>query len=100
MSTVRLALVEVESGSVTDLGVGGSNPHYVSTGHLVFGHADQALMAVPFDLGRRQVTGEPFTVLPDVGVRIGGSTQFDVSETGTALYRPVGGGWAPVELCS
>ena len=86
MSTVRLALVEVESGSVTDLGVGGSNPQYVSTGHLVFGHADQALMAVPFDLGRRQVTGEPFTVLPDIWVQSNGSTQFDVSETGTALY--------------
>ncbi len=87
----RLALLEVGSGSVTDLGVAGTNPQYVPTGHLLFGHEDQALMAVPFDLRRLQVTGEPFTVLPDVWVRPNGATNFEVSETGNALYVLSGG---------
>jgi hypothetical protein len=54
-------------------------------------------MAVPFDLGRLQVTGEPFTILPDVWVHGTGATMFDVSETGTALYvlsRGAGGSGA------
>jgi Tol biopolymer transport system component len=43
-------------------------------------------MAVPFDLAAREVTGEPQVVLPEVAVFQGGATQFDVSETGTAVF--------------
>jgi serine/threonine-protein kinase len=77
--------VELGSGVVTDLELTGSNPRYVSTGHILFGHATQALMAVSFDLGTHSVTGEPLVVLPEVLVFAGGATQFDVSETGTAV---------------
>ena len=86
ITTRALMLADVESGSVTDLEVVGSNPRYVPTGHLVFGHVDRTLMAVSFDLARHQVTGEPFVVLPDVAVHGAGATQFDVSDNGTALY--------------
>ena len=81
-----LMLVEIGSGEVTDLGVTGGNPRYVPTGHLVFGHQSQALMAVPFDLETHRVTGQPSTVLPNVLVFEGGAAQFAVSETGTAVY--------------
>ena len=90
LETKRLMMVELGSGSVTDLGITGNDPQYVPTGHLVFGHASQALMAVPFDLASHEVMGEPFTVLTDVRVRAGGATQFVVSETGTALYGLTG----------
>ena len=50
-------LADLESGEVTDLGLPGGNPQYVPTGHLVYGHESQALMAVPFDLEERRVTG-------------------------------------------
>ena len=82
-----LMVIEIESGVVTDLG--GSNvndPRYISTGHVVYGHGDQALMAVPFDLSTRRTTGEPTTVLPEVLVYTGGATQFAVSQMGTAVY--------------
>ncbi len=89
-------LVEIESGVVTDLGGNNvNNPRYVSTtGHVVYGHGDQALMAVPFDLRTHRTTGEPARVLPEVIVYGGGATQFAVSETGTAVYGlpSVGGG--------
>ena len=85
-------LVEIESGEVVSLGLAGANPRYVSTGHIVYGHESQALMAVPFDLATHQVTGEAGTALPEVLVYAGGATQFAVSETGTAVYGlPTGG---------
>ena len=71
---------------MVDLGVAGLNPRYIPTGHLVYGHESQALMAVPFDLDTHRATGEPSTVLPEVLVYGGGATQFAVSETGTAVY--------------
>ena len=92
----RLMVVEIESGEVTDLGIAGDNPRYIPTGYLVFGHQDQALMAMPFDLDTHSVTGQPSTILPDVLVYGGGATQFAVSETGTALYT--GGGSVSSEL--
>ena len=86
LETRRLMLVEIESGVTRDLGITGNDPQYLPTGHLVYGHPNQALMAVPFDLESHSVTGDPVTVLPDLAVYVGGATQFQVSETGTALY--------------
>ena len=89
---VNLMLVEIGSRVVTDLDLIGAHPQYVSTGHLLFGHGRQALIAAPFDLDTHSVTGEPATVLPAVWVSGGGATQFAVSETGTAIYGlPTGG---------
>ena len=85
-------LVEIESGEVVDLGVAGSKPRYIPTGHLIFGHESQALMAVPFDLETHRVTGEASTVLPEILVTANGDRQFAVSETGTAIYGLPGTG--------
>jgi Tol biopolymer transport system component len=92
-------LADLASGELTDLGIVGDNPRYLPTGHLVFGVQSQALMAVPFDLETHRVTGGPITVLPDVRVYANGATQFDVSETGTAVYASSSGAAADrVEL--
>ncbi len=87
----RLLMVELESGEVTDLAIEGVRPQYSASGHLLYGHSDQVLMAVPFDLDTHQVTGEQSTVLLDVTVR-GSESAFVVSETGTAFYGIHGGG--------
>ena len=65
---------------------------YVSTGHLIYGHGDGALMGVPFDLETLQVTGAPVTLLPSLAVSTGGASQFAVSQTGTLVYSIIGGG--------
>jgi len=93
-----LMLVEIESGEVVNLGVSGSNPRYIPTGHLVYGHETQVLMAVPFDLSTHRVTGTPATALPDVLVYARGATQFAVSETGTAVYGLAGSPAGGLEL--
>src|SRR6185369_7269396 len=67
---------------------GGSDPHYVSNGHIVYAYGG-VLSAVPFDLKRLEVTGGQVPVLE--GVRRGqgsGSAQFSFSNTGALLFVP------------
>ena len=82
----RIALFEIETGEVRELVPAGNQPRYVPTGHLIYGHADGALMGVPFDLETLQTTGAAVTLLPELAVQGGGASQFAVSETGTLIY--------------
>ena len=56
----------LETGERKVLVRGGTSPHYVLTGHLVFVEQGN-LMAVAFDLVRLQVSGSPLVVLEGVG---------------------------------
>jgi serine/threonine-protein kinase len=82
----RIMLLEIETARVRQLVAAGTNPRYVPTGHIVYGHGDGALMGVPFDLETLEVTGPPITLLPQLAVGSGGSALFAVSETGTLIY--------------
>ena len=90
--TSRILIFEIETGEVRELIPSGNQPRYVSTGHLIYGHGDGALMGVPFDLETLQVTGAPVTLLPSLAVSGGGVSLFAVSQTGTIVYRTGGGG--------
>jgi len=70
---------------------GGSYARYVPTGHLVYVRAG-TLLAVPFDLARLQVTGDPIPVSGIDGVSLAteGVAQFDISQTGSLAYIPGG----------
>ena len=89
--TSRILIFEIETGEVRELIPSGNQPRYVSTGHLIYGHGDGALMGVPFDLETLQVTGAPVTLLPSLAVSGGGVSLFAVSQTGTIVYRTGGG---------
>ena len=91
-TTSRILIFEIETGEVRELIPSGNQPRYVSTGHLIYGHGDGALMAVPFDIESLQVTGAPVTLLPSLAVFAGGASQFAVSQTGTLVYRTGGRG--------
>ena len=62
------------------------NPRYVASGHLVYGQGGN-LMAVPYDLERRMVTGTPTPVLSGVysSGRIN-SHYYALSSGGTLVY--------------
>ena len=64
---------------------GGTNPHYLPTGHLVYAH-DGRIFAVPFDPRRLRVTGAQVPVLENVLQSTDGAAQFGVSRAGTAAY--------------
>ena len=95
----RILIFEIETGEVRELVPAGNQPRYVSTGHLIYGHGDGALMGVPFDLETLEVTGAPVTLLPSLAVFSGGASQFAVSQTGTLVYRTgVGGGFGGIPV--
>jgi len=63
----------------------GSNPHYASSGHLIYALGDD-LMALPFDLDRLRVRGTAVPVVRGVLVPGTGGAQYDVSATGSLVY--------------
>jgi serine/threonine-protein kinase len=82
-----LAAMRLDDRRVVRLGVAGTNPRYVSSGHVLFGSISEGTVsAVPFDLDRLAVTGPAVTVLEGVRVKSGGSTQITVSPNGNLAY--------------
>ena len=62
---------------------------YVETGHLLYEQPGTGnLMAVPFDLARLQVTGDPLLARQGVRGNMPGSVDYTVSENGTLIYVP------------
>ena len=75
---------------------GGASPRYLATsngaGHLVYVNK-ATLFAIRFDLDTLTTRGTAVPVLDDVAhERVGGGGQFDVSRTGTLVYRRAIGG--------
>ena len=64
---------------------GGTNPHYLPTGHVVYARNGQ-MMAVPFDARRLAVTGSPVPVVDNVVQSSDGAAQFAASPSGVAIY--------------
>ena len=64
---------------------GGSYPKYVPTGHLVYAFAG-TLRAVPFDLDRLTVMGNPVGVLEGVFTKVTGAADVAVAQDGTLVY--------------
>jgi serine/threonine-protein kinase len=82
----RILIFEIETGEMRELVPAGNQPRYVSTGHLIYGHGDGALMGVPFDLETLQTTGTPVTLIPELTVHGSGASMYAVSATGTLVY--------------
>ena len=74
---------------------GGSSARFLATGnksgYLVYANRS-GLFAVPFDLNHLEKQGTPVSVLDDVEFSPTYESQFDVSRTGTLVYRKAGGG--------
>ena len=67
--------------------VQGLTARYSTSGHLLYVTAVGDLMAVPFDLGRLQVSGEPFAVTSGIARREFGAVDLTLSASGTLLYQ-------------
>jgi Tol biopolymer transport system component/predicted Ser/Thr protein kinase len=82
----KLIALDLETNTIQELGLQGSDPRYLPTGHLIYTHANQVL-AVRFDARKLTPLGTPVPVLPRV--RIDGNTmQLAFSANGTAVYLP------------
>jgi len=91
----EIAVLDLESKETAVLIHGGTQPRYAPTGHIVYG-AEGALRAVPFDLGRLEVIGNPVPVVDDVMIKRSGAVNFAISSTGSLVYASGGAGGALV----
>jgi Tol biopolymer transport system component len=83
-----IAVLELSTGKRRVLVEAGSNAHYAATGHLVYARTG-ALLAVPFDLAKLEVTGPPKPAGEDVLTDPGtAAAQFSFSGDGTLAYVP------------
>jgi Tol biopolymer transport system component len=82
----HVAVQAVGTGERRNLNQGGTNPRYVSTGHLVYAQGGN-LMAVPFDSKRLEVIGAAIPVVEDVlQSTASGAAQYSISTTGSLVY--------------
>jgi len=85
----QVVLLDLDTRAQQVLIDGGIEPNYVPSGHIVFGRGT-TLMAVPFDVRSRRLTGAPVAVVegvqhesPVVPIK------YAVSKNGTLIYLPV-----------
>ena len=84
----QIVVVSLRTGEKRVLVHGGTGPCYSSTGHVVYAR-NGSLFAVPFDLNRLEVTGQPVLVLEGVLMsRNTGVANFQTSLTGDLVYVP------------
>ena len=82
---MEIWVLDLTSDQRTLLIPGGSNPHYASSGHVVYG-VDGTLRAAPFDLDGLAVTGDPIPVLEGVATHGSGAADFSLGRDGSLVY--------------
>ena len=84
----QIVVQQIETGERRVLVEGGTYPRYAPTGHLVYVRAG-ALVAVPFDLARLQLTGTAAPITAGVLMEArDGAAQYSFSRDGTLVYVP------------
>ncbi len=81
----QLAVLDFATGASTIIGRGGSQPRYVTTGHVVYG-VSGSLRAISFDIDRLAAVGNPVPVQDHVVTKPSGAADFGVSRDGTLAY--------------
>jgi serine/threonine-protein kinase len=90
IENAQVAVFDLQTRAVKKL-TRGSHAHYVPTGHLVFGSAG-TLRAVPFNLERLEVVGDPRPVREGIRTTVSGAADMSVADNGTLVYVPGGAG--------
>ncbi len=86
----RIEVVSLDTGERRTLIEGGMYGRYSPPGHLVYARSG-ALLAVPFDVKRLEVTGRPVEVVRDASTDpLNGYANFSLSRTGLLVYAPGG----------
>jgi dipeptidyl aminopeptidase/acylaminoacyl peptidase len=85
LDTARIMVRDLKTGAQTVLIEGGSQPHFVPGGFLIYA-VDGAVRAVRFDPARMTVSGTPVAVLDHVVMKSTGAADFFVSANGTLVY--------------
>jgi len=82
----QISVKSLVTGETKMLAAGGTNPHYLPSGHLLYSTAS-GLIAVPFDARKLEVTGAPTTLPEQVfGSVDTGAMHYAVSRNGDLVY--------------
>jgi len=88
-ANAQVAVQSVGTGERRNV-IGGTQPRYALSGHLVYAQAG-TLMAAPFDLQRLTTTGAPVPVVQGLlQSPFSGGAQYSISATGSLVYVPGG----------
>jgi serine/threonine-protein kinase len=97
--------LEQQDIAVLDLATGahrilahGVAARYAPTGHLVYVTSDGSLMAAPFDEERLELTGPSVALTDGIALRLVGSVDLTLSESGTLMYVTGGVSEDPNEM--
>jgi serine/threonine-protein kinase len=90
---MRIEALSLTDGTSRTLMEGVSYARYVASGHLAW-VARQTLFVAPFDLRSLELTGPAIPVVQDVASSMYGGADFDVSDSGTLVFRRKPGGRA------
>ena len=82
----RLGALALATGRLTRFTQLGSNPRYVSSGHVVLATRSGTLLALPFDPSRLAITGAAVPVADGVVVGPGGAARMGMSLDGAFAY--------------
>ncbi|HXW06986.1 MAG TPA: protein kinase [Vicinamibacterales bacterium] len=84
----EIVVQSIRTGERRTLLEGGSDARYLPSGHLTY-MAEGTMLAVPFDVGARAVTGAAVPVVEGIQrAAVSAAAQFAVSDTGTLVYLP------------
>src|SRR5437867_2477303 len=78
----RLGVLILATGKLTRFEQPGSNPRYVSSGHVVVATRSGTLLALPFDASRLELTGSGVPVADGLVVGPGGGARMGMSRDG------------------
>ena len=82
----HIVVQSLESGEREVLLEGGRDARYLPTGHLVYA-LNGVLLAAPFDVSERRVTGGPVALVDDVAAANAiGAVQFSIAGNGSLVY--------------
>src|SRR5688572_13712249 len=80
----QLAVTSLDKQGYELLGITGGNPLAIIDGKLIFGRPGGLIVAVPFDMRTRKVTGEPAVIVEEVSIFAGVAASF--SSDGSLVY--------------
>jgi len=88
LDRATVEVLDLRTGTRKVLVQGAVMGRYVPSGHLLFAR-ERSVLAVPFDLGRLQVTGAAVVVVDDVAMNYSdGFASYDVTPSGTLVVMP------------
>jgi Serine/threonine protein kinase len=91
LSNARIGIATLDGKSAA-LDLAGVYPFGYVDGHLVYARQDGAIVAVPVNLRKREITGDPVTLASGLLIGGRGPAKAAVANTGTMVYETGQGG--------